>query len=177
MSSEKPFSIKDVFNIFKEKTPRPAKGQYIYPFIHSNPQSVTTENDLRTHKGSFNGAIDFIIDVGTKVIASDNGIVVKVVDGNTEYGDNPEFTNKANYITIFHPQTQEYSQYIHLANGTTLVTKGDTVSQGQTISQTGLSGFMDKPHLHFFVFKQANNQDGFIGLKPRFKTPSSTGSS
>lgn len=168
MSSEKSSFIKEIFSKFKEKIPQPATGQYIYPFLHQNPQSVATENDRRTHKGNFNGAIDFIVDVETKVVASDNGTVVEVVDGNSEYGNDPKFTKKANYITIFHPQSQEYSQYIHLANGATLVNRGDTVSQGQIISQTGLSGFMDKPHLHFFVFKSANNQDGFVGLKPFF---------
>jgi murein DD-endopeptidase MepM/ murein hydrolase activator NlpD len=151
-------------------TPEKTKGLYIYPFKHPQPKLVPTENDPRTHKGPYKGAIDFIFEPGTEVLAAADGIVVQVIDGNTEFGNDPSFSKKANLITISHPTTGEFSQYIHLASGETAVNTGDMVTQGQIISKTGLSGFMDKPHLHFLIFKLTNDQNGFVGLKPNFQT-------
>ena len=167
MSSEKPFSLKDIFNKKKEKNPRPAIGQYIYPFKHPNPESVPIEDHPVTHAGPYKGAMDFMVEVGTTVIAADDGIVVKAETGHTKYGDNPKYKDELNYITIYHPKTKEYSQYCHL--GKTYVIQYDKVFQGDQIAKTDLNGYMDNPHLHFFVFKSQNNKVGFIGLKPNLK--------
>jgi len=150
------------------RTPETSQGKYLYPIDTPNPEKISTENDLRSHYGPYVGAIDFIVPVGTNVIAIDDGVVVDQTDGNNQYGNHKKFANFANYITIRH-ENGEYSQYLHLKN--LKVQKGDQVVQGQNIAQTGLNGFMDKPHLHFFVFKKSNNKHGFIGLKPNFLKP------
>lgn len=156
--------IKQISENFR--IPETSQGEYLYPIDHPNPKSIPKENGINTHKGPYKGAIDFIVPVGTNIIATADGIIIKTVDGNKEYGNDPKFSQFANYITIFYPQSQEYSQYIHLLN--ILVKEGDIVQKGQKISQTGLNGFMDKPHLHFLVFKSSTNKYGFVGLKPKF---------
>ena len=156
--------IKHLFESFH--IPENSQEEYLYPIDCLNPKSIPKENGINTHKGPYKGAIDFIVPVGTRVLASADGFVTKVVNGNQKYGNSPDFSQFANYITIFHPQTKEYSQYIHLSN--ILIKEGDFVKKGQNISQTGLNGFMDKPHLHFLVFKNSTNKYGFIGLKPKF---------
>jgi len=157
--------LKQTFEFFRQ--PEISHGEYLYPIDCPHPQLIPRENGIGTHTGPYKGAIDFIVPIGTNVLASADGIVSKVVSGNEKYGNDPKFSQFANYITIFHPQTKEYSQYIHISE--ILVKEGDTVQKGQNISQTGLNGFMDKPHLHFLVFKSENNKYGFIGLKPKFK--------
>lgn len=154
----------------KEKQPKLSKGVYCYPLNHPNPASIPTDNDpvQNTHTGPYKGAIDFLVPPGTEVVAADDGIVIEIRDGSTEYGDNPTFSDKANLVTIWHPRTNERSQYIHLEANIPLILHNH-VSKGEPIGRTGLSGYMDGPHLHFLVFEPATNEHGFVGLTPNFK--------
>lgn len=120
------------------------------------------------HKGAFRGAIDFLVDNGTLVLAPLSGKVVKVVDNNDRFGPGPEFRNCLNYITILHADG-EYSQMAHLARGSTRVQVGDLVNEGQVLAETGNSGRMTEPHLHVLFFRGDVKKPGFRGLKPRFK--------
>jgi murein DD-endopeptidase MepM/ murein hydrolase activator NlpD len=172
--------MKIVVDLFKRKEnesePKPAKGEYIYPFKHPNPESVpiNIHPPEGTHTGVFDGAIDFMLELGTPVIASDSGIVVAPYHrGSTIWGDKLEFAAEANLVTIFHPRHSEFTQYIHLGPDVT-VKPGDTVERGQELGKTALSGYMggEHPeHLHFFVFKAQSNKEGFIGLKPKMRKP------
>lgn len=119
-----------------------------------------------SHAGPFITAIDFEMATGNEVIAPFDGHVVDVVDGNTAYGPSREFAESANYITLGH-KNGEYSQYLHLANGTIAVSKGEVVKKGQLLAKTGLSGWMNAPHLHWFVFVYDDSPEKFSGIIPR----------
>ncbi|MDD3774177.1 MAG: M23 family metallopeptidase [Patescibacteria group bacterium] len=48
---------------------------------------------------------------------------------------------------------------------------GDKVKKGQVIARTGKTGWTDRDHLHFIVFRldnQIGNNHGFKSLKPKF---------
>lgn len=118
------------------------------------------------HTGNFRGAIDFQVPVGTPIIAAQDGVVVAVVNNYDKYGLTEEFAHFLNEIVIEH-NNSEFSQVAHLAKDSALVKPGDKVTRGQTIAQTGLSGWMTEPHLHFFVFTYDNGE--IKGLRVKFR--------
>lgn len=155
--------------IIKEllRTPEPSKNIYSLPYPMET-QVLSVEKGGKSHKGPFKGAVDFIVPLGTPILAPLDGIIIKVVDFNEKYGPGEEFRDFLNYVTIKH-ENGEYSQPAHFAKGSALVKYGEIVKTGQQLGITGNSGWMDKPHLHFLVMKSAPTIDGFIGLTPRFK--------
>lgn len=149
------------------RTPELSVNTYNYPYPTETKLSGI-EKGGKSHSGPYKGAIDFIVPLGTPILAPLDGIVKVVIDSNDKFGPSEEFKSFLNYITIEH-QNGEYSQPAHLAKGSAQVKPGDIVSAGQQIGVTGNSGWMDKPHLHFFIFKSAPTKEGFVGLIPRFK--------
>ena len=143
------------------------RNMYSYPFPEETVVRKIWEKSP-AHVGTFRGAVDFIVDLGTPVLCPLEGKVVKVVDTNDKFGPTEDFADYLNYIIIRHANG-EFSQPAHLAKGSALVKEGDRVLAGQQLAVTGNSGWMTEPHLHFFVFKGTNNDSGFIGLKIKFK--------
>lgn len=141
------------------------KNIYALP-VAEEAIEYTVGVDSPGHPGQYATAIDYAVPVGTEVKVPLDGEVVTVVDGHTEHGPSPEFSSKANYVQIKH-ENQEISDLIHLAAGSITVKKGDKVTTGQIVARTGLSGFMTAPHLHWFVFRKADNAEGFEGLQIR----------
>ncbi|OGH02639.1 MAG: hypothetical protein A2798_03300 [Candidatus Levybacteria bacterium RIFCSPHIGHO2_01_FULL_37_17] len=142
-------------------------NHYEMPFPRDT-QVTNIEKDGPAHIGPFRGAIDYIMALGTSVVAPLDGVISDVYDRHEKYGPTDEFVNDANYITIAHANG-EFSQVVHLAKDSSKVKKGDKVKAGQKIAITGNSGWMTEPHLHFFVFTLDNIREGFIGLEPQFK--------
>lgn len=95
--------------------------------------------------------LDFAMAEGDTVSAADDGVVVGVIEANTVGGDSREYRPYANYVTLFHPETGLYSQYVHLQPEGSLVAVGDTVSRYQPIGLSGNTGFSSRAHLHFNV--------------------------
>ncbi|MBO6575000.1 MAG: M23 family metallopeptidase [Rhodothermales bacterium] len=96
-------------------------------------------------------ALDFALAVGDTVTAAADGMVIGLVDENTAGGNNRKYRDHANYITLFHPQSGLYTQYVHLQPGGSLVALRDSVKRGQPIGLSGLTGFTSRSHLHFNV--------------------------
>ncbi len=88
----------------------------------------------RMHKG-----IDVANNVGTPIVAAREGQVTFAGWHDGGYGY---------LVEISHPDGSR-SLYAH--NSRLLVSKGDFVSQGQTISQMGSTGRSTGPHLHFEI--------------------------
>ena len=53
-----------------------------------------------------------------------------------------------------------YTEYLHLAQRSSTVAKGDKITKGQVIATTGLSGFIEIPHLHFNRFRIIEDDSG-----------------
>lgn len=133
----------------------------------------------QSHLGPFLHAIDFLVPDGTPVLAVQNGTVKRFYDGDNEWGDGPRFRDKVNFMDIEHAcQYGEVTEYCHLAKGsvTALGIKwGDSVKKGQVIGMVGKTGWTDRDHLHFIVFRNDDhNPDNplegtkFKSLRVRF---------
>lgn len=114
------------------------KGQYVSSYWGDN----------RNHKG-----IDIASAFGTEIYAAQAGKVITA-----EYSDGYGY-----YVVIEH--NGEYKTlYGHASQ--LLVSKGDTVTQGQLIALVGSTGMSSGNHLHFEVIRKGNRIDAgpFIGL-------------
>ena len=104
-----------------------------------------------SHRGRFQYSYDFLMPVGTPVIAARGGTVVDVNVAARRIGNFP-----GNRIVIEHPDgTQGF--YVHLDHGGATVVIGQTVSQGQVIGNSGTTGRSLFPHIHFHVEKNGDS--------------------
>ena len=91
-------------------------------------------------------AWDFVMPVGSDVLAARGGRVTRVVVTNDARGaDAPN-----NLISIDHDDGTS-GWYLHLEKGGALVAVGDVVRQAQRIARSGNVGKSMLPHLHFEV--------------------------
>lgn len=98
-----------------------------------------------SHQGLHLYAWDFVMPIGTKILAARDGIVMQIEQGYSTVG------LMGNYILIRHPDGQ-ISGYFHIQKNGALVKVGDPVKQGQEIALSGMTGQTTLPHLHFLVF-------------------------
>jgi murein DD-endopeptidase MepM/ murein hydrolase activator NlpD len=101
---------------------------------------------------------DFKTAMGTPVLATSNGKVVRVQCIRTGYGNN---------IVIKHDSIYK-SLYAHLSQ--IHVEVGQTVMQGEIIGEVGNSGGSIEPHLHYEVIengKKVNPENFFLSAKNR----------
>ncbi len=146
------------------------------------PYMVT--NSPQSHLSPFKNALDFLVIDGTSVYATRAGTIIEFQDQHNLWGTSPEFRDELNYLTIDH-KNGTYSQYCHLAQNSVSTTFksfgvnkdhiiGSEVKQGTQIAIVGKTGWTDRDHLHFVVFKDDKNVDplinpfGFKSVVPRF---------
>lgn len=91
--------------------------------------------------GSYHGALDYGIPVGTPIYASADGVVYATANLTTSYGT---------YVVIQHTNGLQ-TWYAHGTPGSIAVSPGQIVSRGQQIMKSGNSGNSSGPHLHFEV--------------------------
>lgn len=149
---------KNILNGFDKKLMEYIHG---YPIWKCSPAHIYPQEH----------AIDIPVPIGTKIRATESGEIVSIVESNSQYGASIEYADKVNYVTIKH-KNDEFSQYLHLRKNS--ISKynldiGDYVSKGDIIAETGNSGFMTHPHLHFVLFKESNNTFGYESIKIDFK--------
>ncbi|MDD5157150.1 M23 family metallopeptidase [Sulfurimonas sp.] len=128
---------------------------YIYrlPFATNAICRVTQGyNGQKSHKGHGKFAIDFGMSVGTKIYAARDGIVVKTKSDSNIGGFGEEYKKYGNFITIEHSDFT-FSTYYHLMQNGVAVKVGDSIKRGQYIGNSGSTGNLDGPHLHFAVFR------------------------
>lgn len=124
-----------------------------------------------SHIGPFKNAIDFLVADGTPVLAAADGRIIEVQESSSRWGDGEEFRDLLNYMTIDHGNG-EFTQYCHLglhSVSESEVWVGSNVKAGQQIAIVGKTGWTDRDHLHFIVFRGDRNTFGFKSLVPKFK--------
>ena len=91
--------------------------------------------------GSYHGAIDYGVPIGTPVFAAADGVVVHTENLTYSYGT---------HVVIQHANGLQ-TWYGHGTKGSICVSEGQTVSKGQLIMKSGNTGRSSGPHLHFEV--------------------------
>ena len=130
--------------------------KYRLPFARGTSHRVSQGyNGAYTHKGRSKYAIDFAMDVGTKIYASRDGTVVKLKENSNKGGIGKEFSSHGNYVTIEHSDNT-LATYYHLKQDGVVVKIGDKVSKGAFIAYSGNTGNSSGPHLHLAIFKASN---------------------
>ena len=127
----------------------------------------------QSHIGPFLYAIDFLVPDGTPVLAAQEGEITRITDGNTAWGDGPEFRDKVNFVDIVHA-SGETSEYCHIAAGSVAalgLRVGSGVKKGQMIGRVGKNGWTDRDHLHLVVYRDDNaNPNNPLEPGRRFKS-------
>jgi len=128
--------------------------RYAWPFPKGGGYKI-----IQGYNGSFSHnkedsryAIDFSLAVGDTVCATQDGLVMSILQENTLGGKTQKYRPYANYITLYHADGL-ITQYVHLAPNSALVEVGARVKKGQAIALSGETGFADGAHLHFNVYR------------------------
>jgi len=100
-----------------------------------------------SHRGLHTFAWDFVMPIGTSILAAREGRVIEIVDQLDGIGP------KSNYIYIEQPD-KTVACYAHIKKNGALVKVGDYVKRGQEIAKSGMVGQTFFPHLHFYVLNQ-----------------------
>lgn len=109
----------------------PAPGHYAVSQVYGHYRNG------KSHTG-----IDFPYPTGSKVVAAQKGIVIKVKRLNYSYGY---------YVMIYHGTDAKGRKVVTLYahNSSILVSTGETVKKGQQIAKGGSTGNSTGPHCHF----------------------------
>ena len=92
-------------------------------------------------------AFDFLMPIGTSVVASRSGRVVGVEES---YVDGDHQPGHENFIFVEH-RDDSVARYIHLTHEGALVEVGDVVVQGEVSGRSGDTGNSTEPHTHFDI--------------------------
>lgn len=138
-------SFDDVYDMAKNKAQMLSCIPAIMPVKDVDIYRISSHFGYRTDPfykiQKMHNGIDFSAPVGTHIYCTGDGIVEKVVKGNSGYGNNIVIDHGYGYKT----------RYAHLSK--TLVTVGQKVKRGELIAEVGNSGKSTAPHLHYEVIK------------------------
>lgn len=131
--------------IIKEKFSLPFPKNRSYKIIQGY-------NGSHSHNTVFSRyAIDFSLKINDTVCSAADGYVVGVIKDYEFGGTTLDWLDYSNYITIYHPKSGLFTEYAHLNKNGSFVKVGDTVTKGQPIGLSGMTGYTTVPHLHFNV--------------------------
>jgi hypothetical protein len=133
--------------------PEQETSEYILPYsvgdrFLASPHAAKFPS--ATQAGQFY-AVDILMPIGTTLVVSRGGIVVRV-EGQYDDGDNT--FGHENFVFVQHDDGS-LSRYFHLTQGGLSVEVGDIVSQSDPIGISGNTGNSSTPHLHFDVVDNA----------------------
>ncbi|MEL6254784.1 MAG: M23 family metallopeptidase [Bacteroidota bacterium] len=140
-----------------------------YPFPKGNEVLIIQAyNGAYSHNSDYSRyALDFELFVGDTITAVADAWVIGVIDGYMYGGKDRKWRPYSNFITLYHPESHIYTQYVHLKHKGSFVDVGDFVKKGQPIGLCGLTGFTDREHLHFNVLRPS--KDGMESMKIEFE--------
>ena len=117
-------------------------------------------------------ALDFKMEIGEKVLAVYDGIIIGVLDKYSDGAPDKKLLDFANYILIYHEQLGTFSKYVHIKYKGATVKNGDKIEQGDVIGFSGNVGYSTEPHLHFCYYKPdpTNSiEEGLIAIPSFFE--------
>ena len=126
-----------------QTTPR-----YQLPFpVGDSARLIQGNNGPYGHEGHAAYAFDFIMKIGSPVVAARGGSVVAIEE---RFPDATRKPGEENFVIVHHGDST-YSRYYHLTTDGALVGVGDSVRAGDVIARSGDSGASAGAHLHFDV--------------------------
>ena len=132
-----------------ERTPSilPTRGYKSSSFSNNRMHPIL--NVRRPHKG-----IDIVARHGTPVVAAAKGTVRYAGNSGGDYG----------YIVDIDHGHGVVTRYAHLAKGSVVVKRGQTVERWQKIAEVGNTGLVTAPSIHYEVIKNGRpvNPDEFV---------------
>lgn len=146
-----------------------------FPFPRDKRYKVVQGADtMPTHNSDWSRyAIDFNLDINDTICAAADGVVVGVIEDYELGGWSREWKPFSNFITIYHPQWNVFSQYVHLVHKGAFVGVGDWVLTGESIGLSGMTGQTNIAHLHFNCLRAWNNTDGLVSMPYWFSSGAS----
>jgi murein DD-endopeptidase MepM/ murein hydrolase activator NlpD len=140
----------------------------LFPFSQGKSyQIMQGNNGTFSHTDDYSRyAIDFSLAVNDTICAVADAYVVGVIKDYKHGKNNRNWRDYANYITLFHPKQNCFTQYVHLVENGSFVQIGDSVLAGQAIGLAGKTGYTSKEHLHFNVL--AKRKDGMKSIPHTF---------
>ena len=130
--------------------PDQATSPYVLPYEVGTSHRVSQGNCTnRSHKTGTPDqyGYDFIMPIGTILIASRAGTVTRIEDG---FMDNTGVPGEENVVGVTHDDGS-VALYFHIAENGSMVAIQQEVQQGDVIALSGNSGNSTEPHLHFVV--------------------------
>lgn len=127
----------------------------VYAMPYSSGEAFTVIqgfNGTFSHVGEQAYSIDWEMPEGTEIHAARGGVVVDVKDDENRGGETPEYKDYANYVRVQHDDGT-IGEYVHLQQGGVRVKVGQHVNTGDLLGLSGNTGFSNRPHLHFWVYK------------------------
>ena len=122
---------------------------YVLPFAVGETYRVELGNCSSSYHSSRypdKFAYDFVMDIGTPILASRAGTVLYVEESGKD------FRHPNNLVVIDHGD-DTFAEYMHLTENGAEVEVGDEVQAGDLIGYSGATGLAGYPHLHFIVVK------------------------
>lgn len=157
-------------------------ARYRMPFGGTAPRRMSQgPNGSFSHRGQH--SFDFLMPVGTPVLAAREGVVAFVVDRYERGGARKSLADQANKVIVLHDDGS-LARYVHLSRGAA-VAAGDRVEPGTVLGTSGNTGFSTEPHLHFEVYTAgvaakrvtipirfaSEDPDGFVPVEGSFYPP------
>jgi murein DD-endopeptidase MepM/ murein hydrolase activator NlpD len=140
------------FSLGDPKASHDPATRYLIPFGGSTPRELAQgANGEFSHRGEY--AFDFLMPIGTPVLAARPGIVAWVVDRFERGGARKSLASEANEVVVAHADGS-LARYVHLSRGAA-VAVGDEVAAGARLGHSGNTGYTTQPHLHFEVYTAA----------------------
>lgn len=144
-------------------------NSYVYdlPFEKKNRFMIFQGyNGIFSHQNQ--SALDFVMPEGTTVLASREGIVVKVEESNSKSCPEKECGQFNNLVLVYHSDGS-FAEYTHLRKDGAKVSLGDRLKKGDVVGYSGSTGWTSGPHLHFVCFLSR------LGSRASFPTKFRTG--
>lgn len=135
--------VEDVIDVMRIAVEPP----YVLPFPSGAFRVIQAFGGSFSHTGSFFYSHDFVMPIGTPIVAARAGVVEAVEESFVDY-DNT--LGHENYVIVAHTDGT-FARYLHLTENGVIPGVGDTVLAGDTLGFSGNTGFSTLPHLHFDV--------------------------
>lgn len=120
-----------------------------------------------SHFGPDKYSLDFSMPVGTPVLASRAGKVVRIKSDSNRGGPKPSFKKFGNYVTVLH-RDGTMADYYHLKQHGVAVRLGQNVEASDLLGYSGNTGYSSGPHLHFMVYRASKDARNRTSLPVKF---------